>query len=252
MVVFLVVSSSNYTEEELKKLPSLNNFNILEKKIISVGTFLFRMAAVTDKDVVMTGITLPQSSVLIEYDGVEELSLANDDGAFTYLYSDPLVIGTIVTFNCKTHNDLLYYTKQIEIVYSGELTLDSATKSFSFNVSPISTNPLLCPRLTNLEVVVTDSRINSSAWKLYATIDHQLESDNGYVLDDGLVFVDDLNNVIALSDVETLVYTGDDNGGLTRVTTVSWDDDKGILLQVKKPLENGVSYTAKIIWRVEE
>ena len=132
------------------------------------------------------------------------------------------------------------------------MTLDSATKSFSFNVSPISTKPLLCPRLTNLEVVVTDSRINSSAWKLYATIDHQLESDNGYVLDDGLVFVDDLNNVIALSDVETLVYTGDDNGGLTRVTTVSWDDDKGILLQVKKPLENGVSYTAKIIWRVEE
>lgn len=58
--------------------------------------------------------------------------------------------------------------------------------------------------------------------------------------------------MIALSDVETLVYTGDENGGLTRVTTVSWDDDKGILLQVKKPLENGVSYTAKIIWRVEE
>ena len=247
-----VVSSNNYTEEELKKLPSLDNFNILGKKIISVGTFLFRMAAVTDKDVVMTGITLPQSSVLIKYGDVEALSLANDDGVFTYSYSDPLTIGTIVTFNCKTHNDLLYYTKQIEIVYSGELTLDSATKSFSFNVSPISTNPLLCPRLTNLEVVVTDSRINSSAWKLYATIDHELESDNGYVLDDGLVFVDDLNNVTALSDVETLVYTGDDNGGLTRVTTVSWDDDKGILLQVKKPLENRVSYTAKIIWRVEE
>ena len=91
------------------KVVLLEKNNILGKKIISVGTFLFRMAAVTDKDVVMTGITLPQSSVLIKYDDVEALSLANDDGVFTYSYSDPLTIGTIVTFNCKTHNDFDFW-----------------------------------------------------------------------------------------------------------------------------------------------
>ena len=94
--------------------------------------------------------------------------------------------------------------------------------------------------------------MNSSEWKLYATINHDMESVSGEKLKNSLVFVDDTGNMTVLSDTPTLVYTGKNNGGETLTTVVEWEEQKGILLQLIDPLINNENYDAEITWTIEE
>lgn len=246
------INNTNYTEEELKKLPDLSNFVFASKRIFSVGDFIFRIDAVTDTDTIMSGTTLPLSSILISYNDVNDVITSDDAGSFTYNYDNPLPIGTIITFNIKEHNDLIYHTKIIQIVYTGELIIENASKTVSFKLSPISTNPILCPRSSDLIVNVTDSRVVSSKWKLYASIKHDLISQDGNILKNALVFKDENGNISALSTTPMLVYTGIENSGSTLKTSVNWNNDEGILLMITDKIINGVGYETNIIWTIEE
>ncbi len=246
------IEKNNYTSEELKTLPSLDNFNIANKKILSIGIFSFSINAITDKDTNMSGITSANASVLISYNDIDAVCLSDEEGNFSYLYDNPLPVGTIITFTAKSYEDVIYYTKQVQVVYSGELIIDSATKNFRFEVYAMGKDPIICPRLNDLSVTVIDSRVNSSNWKLYASINHDLESGDGDALKDSLVFVDDDGNINVLSSTPTLVYTGVNNGGNILSTSVSWEEEKGILLQLLEPLEINTYYDAEIIWSIEE
>lgn len=246
------ISTNNYTEEELKILPDLTNFNFPNKKILSIGTVPLRLNAITDKDTNMSGITDSNASILIEYNDVSTIVKANEEGIFSYNYQEALDVGTVISFIVKNYDTVLYYNKTVEIVYSGELTLDTATKYFEFKLSPINDNPLLYPRLNDLIITVTDSRVNSSPWKLYATINHDLESDDGIILKDSLVYVNNLGEISILSSTPTLVYTGESNGGSIKVTNISWNENEGILFQLKDYLENKKEYKTEITWILEE
>lgn len=246
------IESHNFTEEEVKNLPLLTNFIFPNKKILSIGKIPFRVNALTDKDTIMRGITLPKANILIKYDDVGQIVTSDEDGNFTYIYDSPLSIGTLITFNTKEYNDLLYNTKTIEIVYSGELTIDSASSLISFKLEPISTKPLLCPRKNAVSVTVTDSRVNSTAFKLYAAINHDLTSSSGITLKDALVYVDETGDMKVLSTTPVLVYTGTPNEGVIKVTNITWKDNEGILLNVTEPLINNLEYTATITWSIEE
>lgn len=245
------ISENNYTAEELKNLPDLSNFNFANKKILSIGTIPLYIHSLTDQDTTISGITGPQNSILITYDDKSNVVIANDSGEFTYSYSTPLPVGTIITFIIKKYNSVIYYTKQIQIVYSGELTLDSVTKYFRFEPIAIQENPTLCPRLTDVVITITDSRVNSSNWNLYATIDHDLTSEDGLILEDSLVYVKN-GQISILSETPTLIYTGESNQGQIKITNVHWEEDEGILLQLKNSLQNKVEYKATITWILEE
>lgn len=246
------ITSHNYTEEELKNLPSIDNFIFTNKKIFSVGDFLFRVDALTDTDLNISGKTLPLASILISYDNVSTVVKADSDGNFNYSYDSPLPIGTPISFNAKTYNDLLYHTKNIEIVYSGELLLESASKIVDFKLEPISKNPLLCPRASELVVNVIDSRVASTAWKLYASIKRDLTSQTGAILKDALVYKNKDGTILPLSTTPTLVYTGTKNSGSTLNTKVSWSDDEGILLMINDKVISDMEYETNIIWTIEE
>lgn len=247
----VLVSSHNFTDSELSLLPSFDNFIFSTKKIVSVGDFLFSLEALTDKDTIMRGKTLPNASILIQYNSVSVVVKALEDGSFEYSYLEPLSIGTEISFNAKMADEAIYHTKIITIVYSGELVLFSVPSKVDFKLLPISNNPLLCPRDSEFEIVVVDSRVTSSNWKLYAYIEHELEAENGEVLEDSLVFVSD-GNLTVLSATPTLIYTGDSNGGSTKTTNVTFNDDEGILLQIKKYLVSNLEYKTIIIWKLEE
>lgn len=224
------ITSTNYTTEELALLPSLDNFNFIGKKIISIGYFVFHVDALTENDTVMKGKTSPNASILIEYLDIQDIVLADNNGKFSYTYL-ALPIGIDITYNVKESNDLIYHTKKIQIVYSGELNLDSATSTIKFNLIPIKTNPILCPKTEPLLITVTNSRINSSNWKLYATINHDLASDDGLTLEDSLVSLDgEVINI--LSSNKTLIYEGESNDGTTKVTNIIFNEDEKILLQI--------------------
>ena len=187
---------------------------------------------------------------MISYQDVNTVVNASDSGIFTYSYPDTLPIGTVITFQVKEHNSLLYHTKVIQIVYSGELLLESASKIVNFKLVPISLNPILCPRSSELVVNVIDSRVTD--WKLYASIKHDLISPQEVTLKDSLVYKDDTGKITVLSSTPTLVYTGKKNDGSTLNTSVTWKDDEGILLMITDKLINGMEYETNIIWTVEE
>lgn len=111
-------------------------------------------------------MTNANSSILISYNDVNNVILAGDDGKFSYNLDLPLDIGMVITFNAKLLDDVIYHTKVITIVYSGELVLDNATSVVSFKLEPIINSPIFCPRDNGLNVSVTDSRVNSTDWKL--------------------------------------------------------------------------------------
>lgn len=49
------------------------------------------------------------------------------------------------------------------------------TKYFDFETIVISLNSVICPRTIDVEITITDFRINSSEWELYATVTWTLE-----------------------------------------------------------------------------
>lgn len=246
------IESNNFTSEELEKLPALTNFIFANKKIFSIGDFQFRVNALTNTDTKMSGTTGAGNSILISYDNINSVVITDDNGNFTYNYDTPLEIGTIITFNIKKSNDLLYHTKVIQIVYSGELILDSASKIISFKLVPINNNPTLCPRDGDMIVNVIDSRVNSTVWKLYASIKQGLTSSEKEIFNGYLVYKDENGNITRLSNSPTLVYTGTPNEGSTITTTVKWKDDEGILLLINGKVLVDKEYTTNIIWTIEE
>ena len=246
----VVINEHNYTEEELNNLPSLTNFIFPNKKIISVGDFVFRVDALTDHDTNITGTTLPNASILISYNSINSVIDVNDTGEFNYSYEQPLPIGTNITLTTK--DGLLYHTKKIQIVYSGEIIIESASKLITFKYEPIKTEPILCPRESELQIVITDSRVTSSNFKLYAIVENELETSTGIVLKNSLVYVSPTKEIKVLSKTPTLVYEGLSNDGNTKTTIVTWNEDEGILLQINSPLINNLEYTTNITWILEE
>lgn len=246
------VESHNFTEEELATLPALTNFIFPTKKILSLGSIPLKINALTDVDTVMKGTTEEEASILITYNEVETVVTASDQGIFEYDYTTPLPIGTTITFYAKKYNDLLYHTKTIQIIYPGELVIDDATKMIVFELSPISLTPILCPKKESIIIHVTDTRVNSTNWRLYATLEKELTSQTGIILKDAIVYLDQDKNIIPLSTEKTLVYTGETNEGESKTTEINWNKEEGILLQITDRIENGLEYQTNIIWTIEE
>lgn len=244
------ITSNNYTESELTNLPSLDKFIINNKKIISVGDFILHIDALTDTDTVIKGSTEINSSILIEYENESVVINSNEDGTYNYTLLNTLPIGTKITFNTKLYNEPIYNTKVIEIVYSGELVIDEASKIVKFVLNPISLSPILCPKENELVIKVIDSRIHSSNWKLYASIDHDLKNGDD-VLENSIVLKKD-DEITVLNGEPKLIYTGSDNNGNTLVTNVSFGVNDGILLSINNPIKNNILYSAIISYSIEE
>ena len=108
-----------------------------------------------------------------------------------------------------------------------------AEKTLSFQ---IKNSPLLCPKTIVLTIGVQGSRVNSSNWKLYASIYHDLISNSEIVLKDSLVMIDKDENITVLSNTPTSVYNGENNGGSIKVTNITWKKQEDILLQITDAL----------------
>ena len=232
-------------------LPDISSFIIGGKKIISVDVLPLVIGAITDEDTKIEGLTSPNGSILISYNGVNSVVSASDDGRFSYTLDEALPIGTNILFNVKEKDGAIFVTKEVTIVFSGELVLESATSLVEFSMVPISTNPVICPRNGDLVVRVMDSRVRGSSWKLYASIDSDLTSSSGDMLERALIFRDKDGNVSVLSETPMLIYTGSVSSGVT-VTDVSFDDSLGILLCIRDSIKANVVYRTNIIWSIVE
>ena len=244
------ITANNFTESELEKLPLITNFSFVNKKIITVGTMLFKPNAVTDTSTKISGISLPNSSVLIRFNDTESVIVCNDNGEFSYELDSTLPLGTIIYYDAKKYDDLIYYTKSITTIYSGEITIDEYPKVVTFDLKPISTNPVLCPKNNELSLVISDSRVDSTDWELYALVPKDLTNENSEVLEKSLVFIDENKVINVLNENKTLVYKGEKNDGNTKITNITWAVNEGILLEVLDNIQNNTEYKANIIWTI--
>lgn len=247
-----VVTSNNFSDEELVNLPELSNFVFHNKRVLSIGDFPLLVDAVTDKDTKITGHTLSNASILISYNDVSSVVPSDDDGNFIYNYQTQvgLDIGTVITINAKEKDELIYHTKKITIVYEGEIIIDEHTSLITFLLSPINLNPLICPKSDIINIEVIDSRINSTDWELYARLDGDFVTVDKDILE-SIVFLNSNGEYVTLTGDDILVYSGVANDGVTKSTLIEWGKNDGILLKVTNPVKINKTYTTKIIWTLK-
>lgn len=244
------ITENNFTEEELTKLPALSNFKMQGKKILSIGTMPLMISAITDVSLEIKGLTVADSFVKINYLDVDVSVKALYTGRFTYQHSDTIPIGTEVTFNVKYPNDFIYITKVVTVIYPGEISIVAPDK-ITFLLEPISSEPLICPKASEVNIIIDDTRIDTTSWYLYASVSKDLTSSDDYSLPKSLVFQDSEGNYITLSDVPTLIYS-DESLETPKTTTITMATDKGILLNLNTPIRNNTLYTTDITWRLEQ
>ncbi len=244
------MASNNLTPTEIAQLPDLSNFLLNNSPVLSMGRPSLTIGPITDLSTDITGTTTPYSDIKINYNSSDHLTVADASGNFIYSYSSALPEGTIINFIANLANSFLYRFRTVQIVYIGDLYISEATKQVFFNLTPFQTTPTLCNRSTPLKVVIQDERVVPSPWNLYATINFPLTNENGKILENGLIFIDESDNTFILSDTPTLVYS--DPIGAFGTTDVEWQDEKGILLQLNiVPIESNTTYRTDINWILE-
>lgn len=242
------IEEHNITEQDL---PDLTNFIFANKKILSIGAFYLRINALTNTDTSIKGTTKPNSSILISYNETNSIVLADEEGNFKYEYDTPLDIGTNITITAKEKDSPIYQTKKNQIIYSGELIIDKASSQVKFKLEPINNNPILCPRENELEVIIIDTRITSTNWKLYATATESLKTTTNEEFEGEIIFKNN-SATYSLTNQKILVYEGTTNDGNTKTTKVTWNENEGILLMINGKIITGKEYTTKILWSIEE
>lgn len=236
-----VISSNNFTQEELQSLPSLTNFIFTNKKAMSIGTTELTIGKITDLDSILTGTTNANASNLIQINNQNLVSNSSSEGLFSSevgLYAS----GTLIKVITKMQNNLIYNEKSILV--QGNLYLKSVSENLDFSFEPISLNPLICPRNSDLQIEVIDTRVSGETWNLYAIINHDLQNENE-LLNNSLVFIDENSGLQTLSSDKVLIATGK----LSK--NVTFDNDKGILLSINNPIINNLNYTNQITFIIE-
>ena len=218
---------------------------------MSIGTYEIANNIVTNKSKKLYGKSESNSSILISYNDINGVIKVDSNGDYTYSFNDLLDVGTVITLTGKSYNDAIYVTKKFTVIENGDLILISAPANIDFVLNPISLDPLLLPRKEETKIVVTDNRIEGSIWKLYASIDRELTSKNGKVLVDSLVFVNEVSELTKLSVDNLLIYTENDYAK-DKTTTITWDNDKGILVNIVDKIDINEEYTANITFSIEE
>lgn len=247
------ITSHNLTEEELKKMPDLNNFLFQSKKQFSIGDNIINIHPIDNSKKKISGHTTNMADVLIKYGGNEEIVEADDDGYFEYIIADAITDGTEIEVTSNVASSFIYGTKIVTSPYDGELSLMETTNAFVFSSTPLSSNPNILGKNESVSLKVVDSRANSSEWKVYAYIEKPLTSQGGYTLPESLVFKKLDDEVIILNETPALVFTGTNNNGDVLKTLITWSEEKGPLLDLtENGLEANEEYFAEVIFILEE
>lgn len=168
-------------------LLALTNFNLINKKIISIGTLPLLINPITDQKAELTGTSTYGSSLLISFNDKSEIVLADENGNYSLNLESTLPEGTEISLTTKEANNPIYNSKNITIVYNGELTILSAPTTIEFELNAISKNPVICHKTKEITIEIANTRAISTAWNLYAIINNDPLSETGNTLESALI-----------------------------------------------------------------
>lgn len=247
------ITNHNLTDEELKKMPDLNNFILQSKKEFSIGDNIINVHPIDSSKNKISGHTTNMADILIKYNDNVEVVNADNNGYFECTLENTISDGTEIELISNVASSFIYGTRIVTSPYNGELSLMDTTKIFNFSLVPISSNPIIFGKSESISLVVVDSRINSSEWKIYAYMEKPLTSQNGYTLPGVLVFKKLDDETISLNETPSLVFKGTNNNGDAKRTLITWSKEKGPLLDLtNNALEANEEYFAEVIFLLEE
>lgn len=247
------VTSHNFTEEELKTIPDISNFSFINRKQFSVDNSYLTIYPINNTSQAIMGYTENLSEILIKYDGNEINVNVESDGSFSYPLDNVIPDNTNIEITSCVPTSFIYETRKLVTPHNGELTLVKGSNNVPFTLNPINLSPVILPKTSDTALIIVDSRINSSEFKVYVKLLKQMESETGKVLTDAVIFKNLGDSISTLNENNLLVYTGENNEGTNKITTVTWSTDKGILLSLENnALEINEEYNAKVVWTIEE
>lgn len=246
------IKSYNLTDTEIANLFSLNYFDLCNQKQISIGSTYINIHPIYNSNKVISGHTLIDSDVLIEYNGITKKVSVSSDGLFECPI-DNIDDNTIVTITSCVSGSFIYKKRTIKVPHSGEITLAEAPSNIVYELIPITLEPIILPKNDDILATIIDSRTTSSDWKLYVHITEPLKTKNNFTLLNAVVFKTLNDEIIILNEVPSLIYNGSNNNGKVLVTNITWSKEKGFLLNLdNKFLEVNEEYNTKVIWSIEE
>ncbi len=100
-------------------------------------------------------------------------------------------------------------------------------------------------------IVISDSRILSSNWVLYASAENPFTSTGNHTLKDALVFIDEKDNSFVINSEPIKIYAGNAVSSPTDVT-VKWPENQGMLLVINPQNILAGSYSTTITWTLTD
>ena len=244
------ITSHNLTEIELTKLPEINKFTFQNKKILTIGIIKTNIQPINSNINVLSGYTIKDTNIRLEYDGKKLEVPADETGLFEFNLDDAPIDGT--NYIITTCLNGVYTKKEITTPFNGELTLLEVTENIPFNTIPGEDKPLTLYKKDKTVITVVDSRAIKTNWKLYIFFVNPMIEMNGKVLVDSLFFKKFDNEIVKLSTSKKLIYESTSTSGSVEVSKVTFSTDKGLRLSPSKSLLKDEDYSTMVIWSIEE
>ena len=243
------ITSHNFTENELNSLTDINSFSFQNIKILTIGMLKINIHPINSSNNTISGHTIPYSDTLIEYDTKRLTTKANEEGLFEVDIDSVISDNTRVKITSCLNG--CYTERKVNTPFDGELTLLRTTENIVFNTTPTSNKPIILNKKKKTEIIVVDSRINRTKWKLYINYINPMIS-NDKVLIDSLQFKKFDNELLKLTTNKQLIYESNINNGNVEVSTITFSTDKGLILIPSRDLLIDEDYCTLIIWSIEE
>jgi len=245
------VTGTSLTPEEQDDLPPIGNLVFGSARVISIGDLPIVADPAIDNGRPITGVTEPGADLLITYT-IESVDYsfeakADENGRFI---SNPLMsIPAGIEVTVKANIPFLITTIKLLVAITGDITIEDAPEYITIMIPPISKNPVILPRREPEEpVIIVDTRVYGTQWKLFASITGPLKTESGETLENAVIFKNDDGDIVELSNVPFLVYTGESSAG---TTNVFWSKERGILVRVNEPIRSGVEYSTHLVWELQ-
>lgn len=245
-----IITSHNFTSEELNSLFDITNFTFQKKKMLTVGMVKINIHPIIDTVNVLSGHTIGYADVEIEYNTKTLTAKADENGLFEFNLDN--IIPNDTTVKLTTYLNGCFTERKIIVPFYGELTLLQVTENIRFSQNKISQKPLILSKKNQTIITIVDSRINHTKWKLFANFINPMIERSGMILIDSLLFKKFNNEIIKLTTNKKLVYEANNTSENVEVNKITFSVDKGLLLSPNKNLLEDEDYSTLIIWTLEE
>lgn len=246
--------STNMTSSDSQNPPSLQTFNLQNVRVLSMGQLSLKTNPISDVSTNITGNTNPSSNLKAEFllnsvmRSVEGTSDTSGSFSLTLPEFFPLDTSVVVTAN----NNFKNRSETLTVVYTGTLEFKTIPNVLAFKNTVIPTVKTTVARQdSDWSIVISDSRLESSDWSLYASIKNPFTSKNNHTLKDALVFIDENSKSFVINSEPTKVYSEKSVPSPTD-TTIKWSENQGMLLNITPQDILDESYATTITWTLSD